>query len=264
MATSSRQTAIFGVNDWKAIYQTFSQADFKSYDFETIRKSFVDYLRTYYPETFNDYVESSEYIALLDLIAFMGQSLAFRDDLNTRENFIDTAERRDSVIKLTNLISYNPKRNLAGQGYLKISSVQTTEQVKDINGLNCLYKGWGKSDEYLKIRLEVKKYNLNAKIKTGNIKKLKCVVGSGKPCIVLIRSGEWNWHYVIVIGYDKEMIYYANPTDAEIDALSVDEFDRAWNWTSDIRGRSCSWWISFWLRILEIYPRTYVYVDSNI
>ena len=114
------------------------------------------------------------------------------------------------------------------------------------------------------IRICLKKYNLNAKIKTGNIKKLKCVVGSGKPCIVLIRSGEWNWHYVIVIGYDKEMIYYANPTDAEIDALSVDEFDRAWNWTSDIRGRSCSWWISFWLRVLEIYPRTYVYVDSNI
>ncbi len=136
MATSSRQTTIFGVNDWKAIYKTFSQADFKSYDFESLRKSFVDYLRVYYPETFNDYVESSEYIALLDVIAYMGQALAFRDDLNTRENFIDTAERRDSVIKLANLIGYTPKRNLAGQGFLKISSIQTTEQVKDINGLN--------------------------------------------------------------------------------------------------------------------------------
>lgn len=136
MATSSRQTSIFGVNDWKAIYKTFSQADFKSYDFETLRKSFVDYLQANYPETFNDYVESSEYIALLDLIAFMGQSIAFRDDLNTRENFIDTAERRDSVIKLANLVSYTPKRNLAGQGFLRVSSIQTTEQVKDINGLN--------------------------------------------------------------------------------------------------------------------------------
>ncbi len=136
MATSSRQSSIFGVNDWKAIYQTFSQADFKSYDFESLRKSFVDYLQTYYPETFNDYIESSEFIALLDVIAFMGQSLAFRDDLNTRENFIDTAERRDSVVKLANLVNYTPKRNLAGQGFLKISSIQTTEQVRDINGLN--------------------------------------------------------------------------------------------------------------------------------
>ena len=102
MATSSRQSAIFGVNDWKSIYKNYSQADFQSYDYETIRKTFVDYLRTYYPETFNDYVESSEYVALLDIIAFMGQALAFRSDLNTRENFIDTAERRDSVIRLAN------------------------------------------------------------------------------------------------------------------------------------------------------------------
>ena len=136
MATSSRQSTIFGVNDWKTIYQTFSQASFQSYDYETLRKSFVDYLRTYYPETFNDYTESSEYIALLDVIAYMGQALAFRDDLNTRENFIDTAERRDSVIKLANLIGYNPKRNLSGQGYLKVTSVQTSESINDINGFN--------------------------------------------------------------------------------------------------------------------------------
>jgi len=136
MATSSRQSNLFGVNDWKAIYQTYNQADFQSYDFESLRKTFVDYLRAYYPETFNDYTESSEYVALLDLMAFMGQAMSFRDDLNTRENFIDTAQRRDSVIKLANLVGYTPKRNLAGQGLLKITSIQTTEAVSDINGIN--------------------------------------------------------------------------------------------------------------------------------
>ena len=134
MATSTRQSAIFGANDWKAIYQTFSQADFNSYDYETLRKNFIDYLRLYYPETFNDYIESSEFIALLDVMAFMGQGLAFRNDLNTRENFIDTAERRDSVIKLANLVSYTPKRNLAGQGYLKVTSISTTQNLTDLNG----------------------------------------------------------------------------------------------------------------------------------
>lgn len=136
MATSSRQSALFGVNDWKAIYQTFSQADFRSYDYETLRKSFIDYLRVYYPETFNDFIESSEFIAILDVIAFMGQGLAFRNDLNARENFIDTAERRDSVIKLANLVSYTPKRNLAAQGFLKIVSIQTSQNISDLNGVN--------------------------------------------------------------------------------------------------------------------------------
>jgi hypothetical protein len=136
MATTSRQTVIFGVEDWKRIYQTYREADFQSYDFETLRKSFVDYLRLYYPETFNDYIESSEFIALLDVMAFMGQSLAFRTDLNTRENYLDTAERRDSVVKLANLVSYTAKRNTEASGYLKVFSVSTTENLTDYNGIN--------------------------------------------------------------------------------------------------------------------------------
>ena len=136
MAKTTRQTAIFGVEDWKQIYQTYREADFQSYDFETLRKSFTDYLRLYYPETFNDYIESSEYIALLDVIAFMGQALAFRTDLNTRENYLDTAERRDSVTRLANLVSYTAKRNTASQGLLKAFSVTTTENVVDYNGVN--------------------------------------------------------------------------------------------------------------------------------
>jgi hypothetical protein len=136
MAKTTRQTAVFGVEDWKRIYQTYREGDFQSYDFETLRKSFVDYLRLYYPETFNDYIESSEFIALLDVMAFMGQALAFRTDLNTRENYLDTAERRDSVVKLANLVSYTPKRNTCASGYLKVFSVQTTENVIDYNGIN--------------------------------------------------------------------------------------------------------------------------------
>jgi hypothetical protein len=136
MAKTARQTVIFGVEDWKQIYQAYREADFQSYDFETLRKSFVDYLRLYYPETFNDYIESSEFIALLDVMAFMGQSLAFRTDLNTRENYLDTAERRDSVVKLANLVSYTAKRNTEASGYLKVFSVSTTENITDYNGIN--------------------------------------------------------------------------------------------------------------------------------
>ena len=136
MAQTTRQTAIFGVEDWKQIYQTYREADFQSYDFETLRKSFIDYLRLYYPETFNDYIESSEFIALLDVIAFMGQAMAFRSDLNARENYMDTAERRDSVVRLANLVSYTAKRNTAAEGYLKVFNVVTTENVVDYNGVN--------------------------------------------------------------------------------------------------------------------------------
>ena len=118
MALTTRQTSLLVQQDWTKIYQTFREADFQSFDFETLRKSMIEYLRIYYPEDFNDFTESSEYIALIDLIAFLGQSLAFRTDLNSRENFLDTAERRDSILKLAKLISYNPKRSTPAAGYL--------------------------------------------------------------------------------------------------------------------------------------------------
>jgi hypothetical protein len=96
----------------------------------------ISYLQLYYPEDFNDFIESSEFIALVDMIAFLGQSLAFRADLNARENFIDTAQRRDSILKLARLISYNPKRNINSKGFLKFESVSTTETLYDSDGLD--------------------------------------------------------------------------------------------------------------------------------
>jgi len=136
MAITTRQTSLLAQQDWTKIYQTFREADFQSFDFETLRKSMIEYLRTYYPEDFNDFTESSEYIALIDLIAFLGQSLAFRADLNARENFLDTAERRDSILKLAKLISYNPKRSTPASGFLKFQNILTTEIIFDSAGNN--------------------------------------------------------------------------------------------------------------------------------
>jgi len=133
MAKTNRQTALFGTEDWKTLYKTYKEADFQSYNFETLRKTFVDYLEQHHPESFNDYTESSEFIAILDVMAFMGQSLSFRNDLNSRENFLDTAERRDSVTRLAKLVGYSAKRNENARGFLQVQSVSTTETLSDYN-----------------------------------------------------------------------------------------------------------------------------------
>jgi len=122
--------------DWTKIYQSFPNAEFQSYDFETLRRSMIAYLQENYPEDFNDYIDSSEYLALVDLIAFMGQNLSFRVDLNARENFLETAQRRDSILNLAKLIGYNPSRNTPANGFLKIVSVSTSDIVLDRNGIN--------------------------------------------------------------------------------------------------------------------------------
>jgi hypothetical protein len=140
----STKSQLLVAEDWTKIYQSFRNADFQSYDFDTLRRTMITYLRETYPEEFNDYIDSSEYIALIDLIAYLGQNLSFRIDLNARENFLETAQRRDSVLRLAQLISYNPQRNVPANGLLKISAISTSESVVDTNGLNLANQviGW--------------------------------------------------------------------------------------------------------------------------
>ena len=136
MATTDRQNRLLVAEDWRKIYTAFQQADFKSYDFETLRRTMIAYLRENYPDDFNDFVESSEYVALIDLIAYVAQSLSFRVDLNARENFLETAERRNSILRLARLINYNASRNKTATGLLKFDSVSTTQSVRDFTGTN--------------------------------------------------------------------------------------------------------------------------------
>lgn len=143
----STNTKLLVSEDWKKVYQSFRNADFKSYDFETLRRTMIQYLRENYPEDFNDFIDSSEYIALVDLIAYLGQNLSFRIDLNARENFLETAERRDSILRLAQLISYVPKRNVPAHGFLKITAVSTTDNVVDSSRTNLANTtiGWNDS-----------------------------------------------------------------------------------------------------------------------
>ena len=136
MTTTARQNNLILAEDWKRVYQTFKNADFKSYDFENLRRVMLSYLKENYPEDFNDYVESSEYLALIDLVAFVGQSLAFRIDLASRENFIELAERKESVLRLARMLAYNSKRNIGASGLLKFDNVSTNEVILDGNGKN--------------------------------------------------------------------------------------------------------------------------------
>jgi hypothetical protein len=136
MTTTSRQNNLILNQDWTRIYQTFRSADFKSYDFENLRRVIITYLRENYPEDFNDYIESSEYMALIDAIAFLGQSLSFRIDLASRENFIELAETKESVLRIARMLSYNAKRNIAATGLLKFTSISTTDTILDSNGKN--------------------------------------------------------------------------------------------------------------------------------
>src|ERR1035437_10326843 len=136
MSSSIRQNRLFASEDYKKVFKSFSFIDYTAYDFDSLKQALINYVQVYYSEDFNDYIESSEFIAIIELLAYLGTSLAFRTDLNSRENFIDTAERRESIIRLAQMVNYVPRRNIAASGLFKISAVQTDQPLTDANGIS--------------------------------------------------------------------------------------------------------------------------------
>ena len=134
MAQGARQSSLFAAEDFSVVYESFSEANFQAYDFETIRNAMVDYINNNYPENFNDWINSSEFVSLLELMAFLGHNLAYRADLASRENYLSTAERRESALRIADFLGYTPTRNVVANGFLKIDSVRTNEPVFDANG----------------------------------------------------------------------------------------------------------------------------------
>lgn len=133
MSVIVRQDRLFAGEDFRKIFKSFQDIDFTAYDFDSIKDALIEYIRAYYPEDFNDYIESSEFIAIIELLAYYGTSLSFRTDLNSRENIIDTAERRESIIRLARMVNYQPKRNIAARGLFKLNAVETNEPLTDLN-----------------------------------------------------------------------------------------------------------------------------------
>ncbi len=136
MSESIRQSNLFSAENYKKIFKAYQFIDYTAYDFDTLKQALVNYIQIYYPEDFNDYIESSEFIAIIELISYLGTSLAFRTDLNSRENFIDTAERRESIIRLAQMVNYIPRRNIPASGLFKIAAVQTNQPLTDASGNN--------------------------------------------------------------------------------------------------------------------------------
>jgi hypothetical protein len=119
---------------WERVYEAFENVNFAAFDFNTIKQSILDYVKLYFPESFNDFIETSEFIAIVESFAYIAEQIAYRLDVNAHENFISTAQRRDSILRLAKLISYTASRPLPARGFVKLSSVTTTENVIDVNG----------------------------------------------------------------------------------------------------------------------------------
>jgi hypothetical protein len=86
------------------------------------------------------------------------------------------------------------------------------------------------------IQVALASYGIETQIETGTIRKLKHYVSEGRLPIVLVRSGQKTWHYVVVIGYDQDNILIADPGWGERRKIATKTFNDAWSFTGNLEG----------------------------
>jgi len=75
-------------------------------EFNSIKKSLVDYTRRYYPNVYKDFSEASFGSLMLDTVAYFGDILSFYLDYQTNESFLDTAIEYDNILRLGEQVGY--------------------------------------------------------------------------------------------------------------------------------------------------------------
>jgi len=84
--------------------------NFTALEFDTIVRAAVEYIKTYYPGQFNDFVENNGIVMMIDLIAFIGSAIAERGDVLVQESFLPTSFSEEAVSNHLNLINEELRR----------------------------------------------------------------------------------------------------------------------------------------------------------
>ena len=84
--------------------------DFSALEFSTLRRAGIEYIRTYYPDDFNDFFANNGIMMLLELVSYVGNNLSQRGDILIDEAFLSTAQTKQAVIQHLELINQKMRR----------------------------------------------------------------------------------------------------------------------------------------------------------
>jgi hypothetical protein len=78
-------------------------------DFTGLKDLLVDFTKTYYPNTYNDFSPASPGMMVLEMSAYVGDVLSFYLDNQIQETFVQHARQTESIYNLAYMLGYRPK-----------------------------------------------------------------------------------------------------------------------------------------------------------
>ena len=89
-------------------------------DFSSFRSRLIEYTKTYFPKTYQDFSPSSPGMLMIEQAAYVGDVLSYYLDNQFQENFIQYAQQANNVFELAYMFGYKPKVTSTSQTEIEI------------------------------------------------------------------------------------------------------------------------------------------------
>ncbi len=89
-------------------------------DFSSIRESLIEFSKTYFPNTYNDFSPASPGMMFMEQAAYVGDIMSFYLDNQLQETFTQFARQTNNLYELAYMFGYKPKTTGAAQATIEI------------------------------------------------------------------------------------------------------------------------------------------------
>ena len=89
----------------------------------------IDFSKNYFPDTYQDFNESSPGMMFLEMSAYVGDVLSFYTDVTLQESMILFANERQNILNIAQSLGYNPKNRISANVVLDVFQVVPAKSV---------------------------------------------------------------------------------------------------------------------------------------
>ncbi len=90
-------------------------------EFDDFRFQLVEYAKSYFPDTYNDFSESSPGMMFLEMAAYVGDILSFYQDQQLQETFLQHSQNPSNLYSLAYMLGYRPRVTSVSEVELEVS-----------------------------------------------------------------------------------------------------------------------------------------------
>jgi phage-related baseplate assembly protein len=94
-----------------------------SRDFPSLKQNLIDFAKNYFPDTYQDFNESSPGMMFLEMAAYVGDVLSYYTDTALQESLILQASERQNILDIAQSLGYKPKTNIASNVKLDVFQI---------------------------------------------------------------------------------------------------------------------------------------------